>query len=70
MASEDPDTVPTYTHSTLWPVKTLTQFPRTHTHYIMASTDPDTVPTYIHITLRPLKTLTQLPPIHTVPHGQ
>jgi hypothetical protein len=31
MACEDPDTVPTYTHSTLWPAKTLTQLPSIHT---------------------------------------
>jgi hypothetical protein len=43
MASEDPDKVATYKHSTLWPVKTLTQFPPIHS---MASEDPDTVPTY------------------------
>ena len=31
MASEDPDKVATYKHSTLWPVKTLTQIPPIHT---------------------------------------
>jgi hypothetical protein len=69
MASEDPDTVPTYTHTHNIIASEDPDTVATYTQYLMASEDHDTVPTYTHSTIWPVKTMTQFP-LYTVPHGQ